>query len=186
MANVINEVLSYINKTDLVNSAFYDIIKSSLTATGSYFYHKASIYFSNLKELPETEEDLKFLLDGLNYLNISPDDLAEYYAHITNKGFTTKRSDLYRKYYQILSTMTLSEIRTLENFYYNELKNSNKDQQTILNISLESDLSTNIIIDTLLNHKFIFETADMNSNEPVRMFLLTELGRDFMSACTNT
>lgn len=185
MANVINDVLSYINKTDLVNSAFYDIIKSSLTATGSYFYHKASIYFSNLKELPKTEEDLKFLLDGLNYLNISPDDLAKYYAHITNKGFTTKRSDLYRKYYQILSTMTLNEIRTLEDFYNENLKDPT--QQTILNINLNQfNLSTSIIIDTLLDNRFIRETADINSNEPVRMFLLTELGIDFMSACTNT
>ena len=185
MANVINDVLSYINKTDLVNSAFYDIIKSSLTATGSYFYHKASIYFSNLKELPKTEEDLKFLLDGLNYLNISPDDLAKYYAHITNKGFTTKRSDLYRKYYQILSTMTLNEIRTLEDFYNENLKDPT--QQTILNINLNQfNLSTSIIIDTLLDNRFIRETADINSNEPIRMFLLTELGIDFMSACTNT
>lgn len=160
MANVINDVLSYINKTDLVNSAFYDIIKSSLTATGSYFYHKASIYFSNLKELPKTEEDLKFLLDGLNYLNISPDDLAKYYAHITNKGFTTKRSDLYRKYYQILSTMTLNEIRTLEDFYNENLKDPT--QQTILNINLNQfNLSTSIIIDTLLDNRFIRETADI-------------------------
>lgn len=178
---IIININDFIDSKSLVTTVSYDVLKTIFSTSSGYFKIKLEKFFKNLNSKPTTEEELKFLLDGLNYINISSEDLVEYFAHLTNQCFSNKQSDLYRTYYQILSTLTLYDISKLEEclynkeFYINNLQTPIVDAVSIMNLSRYH-----------LIYGYRYEEDIINGTNPeIDHYSLTDLGEHFLRSCLN-
>lgn len=131
-------------------------------------------------------KEKELFLDAFNYVSISTNDLVEYYAKLLNNNDIDKNSDLYKRYFKILSNLTRSDLILLENIYNHRpyiINNDNIDLSLSLNI--ESLVNNFLLKKTYSTEEFLDNFSSSPKYPNQSLFRITEIGIDFYEKCND-
>lgn len=125
------------------------------------------------------EPNFDLLSKCLSYFSVTEQELIETYASIINNSTSNDNNDKLLSYFEILSKLTLSDLRVLKSLYNSQnLKISDTCPfETLLSLS---KLTTYSLI-----RKDVMFIIDSSGNQ-FTQYWITSIGMDFYKLCNNT
>lgn len=157
----------------VLDTVFSEITKDIYTKVKSHINKNCETFIKNIDPDKLEHVDDDFLTRCIAYINVSQEDLVEVYSRIVNNTFSNPNKDKILSYFDILSKLTLHDLKILDDFYLNE-----KIEVTDINSSVEFSISINKLSSYFLIKRNNIRWKDFDGSLK-GIYVITNVGKDF-------